>query len=590
MQTILLVPLSRGIGVTSAALGLIRALDYNGVKAGFMKPFLQDDTLDKQSSLDSSSALAMHAFGLTPPKSINRQRVERMIGDDNLDDLMEEVVENYHSIEGDYGVVICEGLVSTTEASYASQVNRAIAHALDAKIIFVSNVDTSKPAHLADKLDVHAREFSGMGSDRTLGCILMRVNIPNTLENQPVAPGEAIVSLDEGFIQEVQRLSPYFDTEQFRLIGVVPFSDSLSVPRTWDIAAELDATWINVGEAKTRRINDISLTARSVTRVDEVFKRGTLVVVPGDRDELLLAAALACINGVPLAGLVLTGGVTPNATVAELWQSALETGLPIMSVESDSFETVQSLLNMSSEIPSDDTERAVEVTRYVAAHLDLGWIKEQFSGEHKPRLSPAAFRHQVVKKAQHAKKRVVLPEGSEPRTVEAACICQSRGIANCVLLAKREDVEQVAKNRDLILPEGLEIIDPASLDMSKYIDAVVERRKGKTTPEMAAEQLEDTVFLGTIMLQMDEVDGLVSGAIHTTANTVRPAFQLIKTAPQYSLVSSIFFMLLPEQVVVYGDCAINPNPNAEELAEIAIQSAQSAAAFGIEPKVAMISY
>lgn len=590
MQTILLVPLSRGIGVTSAALGLIRALDYNGVKAGFMKPFLQDDTLDKQNSLDSSSALAMHAFGLTPPKSINRQRVERMIGDDNLDDLMEEVVENYHSIEGDYGVVICEGLVSTTEASYASQVNRAIAHALDAKIIFVSNVDTSKPAHLADKLDVHAREFSGMGSDRTLGCILMRVNIPNTLENQPVAPGEAIVSLDEGFIQEVQRLSPYFDTEQFRLIGVVPFSDSLSVPRTWDIAAELDATWINVGEAKTRRINDISLTARSVTRVDEVFKRGTLVVVPGDRDELLLAAALACINGVPLAGLVLTGGVTPNATVAELWQSALETGLPIMSVESDSFETVQSLLNMSSEIPSDDTERAVEVTRYVAAHLDLGWIKEQFSGEHKPRLSPAAFRHQVVKKAQHAKKRVVLPEGSEPRTVEAACICQSRGIANCVLLAKREDVEQVAKNRDLILPEGLEIIDPASLDMSKYIDAVVERRKGKTTPEMAAEQLEDTVFLGTIMLQMDEVDGLVSGAIHTTANTVRPAFQLIKTAPQYSLVSSIFFMLLPEQVVVYGDCAINPNPNAEELAEIAIQSAQSAAAFGIEPKVAMISY
>ena len=590
MQTILLVPLSRGIGVTSAALGLIRALDYNGVKAGFMKPFLQDDTLDKQNSLDSSSALAMHAFGLTPPKSINRQRVERMIGDDNLDDLMEEVVENYHSIEGDYGVIVCEGLVSTTEASYASQINRAIAHALDAKIIFVSTVDTSKPAHLADKLDVHAREYGGMVSDRTLGCILMRVNIPNTFDNQPVAPGEAVVSLDEGFLQEVQRLSPHFDTDQFRLIGVVPFSDSLSVPRTWDIAAELDATWINVGEAKTRRINNISLTARSVTRVDEVFKRGTLIVVPGDRDELLLAAALACINGVPLAGLVLTGGVSPNATVAALWQSALKTGIPVMSVKSDSFETVQSLLHMSSEIPSDDTERAVEVTRYVAAHLDLGWIKEQFIGDHKPRLSPAAFRHQVVKKAQHAKKRVVLPEGSEPRTVEAACICQSRGIANCVLLAKREDVEQVAKNRNLILPEGLEIIDPASLDMSKYIDAVVERRKGKTTPEMAAEQLEDTVFLGTIMLQMDEVDGLVSGAIHTTANTVRPAFQLIKTAPQYSLVSSIFFMLLPEQVVVYGDCAINPDPNAEELAEIAIQSAQSAAAFGIEPKVAMISY
>jgi phosphate acetyltransferase len=140
------------------------------------------------------------------------------------------------------------------------------------------------------------------------------------------------------------------------------------------------------------------------------------------------------------------------------------------------------------------------------------------------------------------------------------------------------------------LPEGLEIIDPDSLDMDKYIAAVVERRKGKTNAEVAAEYLKDTVYLGTTMLQMDEVDGLVSGAIHTTANTVRPAFQLIKTAPEYSLVSSVFFMLLPEQVVVYGDCAINPDPNAEELAEIAIQSAQSAAAFGINPKVAMISY
>ncbi|MDN6275768.1 phosphate acetyltransferase [Psychrobacter sp.] len=590
MQTILLVPLSRGIGVTSAALGLIRALDYNGVKAGFMKPFLQDDTLDKQKSLDSSSALAMHAFGLKAPKSISRQRVERMIGDDNLDDLMEEVVESFHSIGEDQDVIICEGLVPTTEASYASQINRSIAHALDAKIIFVSDADINNPAQLGDRLDVHAREFGGIASERTLGCILMRVDVPNTFDNKPVAPGEAVFELDESFIQEVQGLSPHFNTDEFRLIGVVPFSDSLSVPRTWDIAAELDATWLNVGEAKSRRINQISLTARSIARVDEVFKRGTLLVIPGDRDDLLLAAGLACINGVPLAGLVLTGGVTPNATVAELWISALKTGIPVMSVETDSFETVQKLTHMSAEIPSDDTERATDVTRYVAAHLDLAWIKDQFSGDHKPRLSPAAFRHQLVKKAQNAKKRIVLPEGSEPRTVEAACICQSRGIANCVLLANRADVEQVAKNRDLVIPEDLEILDPAALDMNKYIDAVVERRKGKTSPEAAAEQLEDTVFLGTIMLQMDEVDGLVSGAIHTTANTVRPAFQLIKTAPQYSLVSSVFFMLLPEQVVVYGDCAINPDPNAEELAEIAIQSAQSAAAFGIEPKVAMISY
>lgn len=169
------------------------------------------------------------------------------------------------------------------------------------------------------------------------------------------------------------------------------------MPRTWDIATELDATWLNIGEAKTRRINRISLTARSVSRVNEVFKRGTLIVVPGDRDDLLLAAGLACINGIPLAGLVLTGGITPSPTVTELWHSALKTGIPVMSVESDSYETVQSLVHMSSEIPSDDIDRAEEVARYVAAHLDLSWIKEYFSRNHEPRLSPSAFRHQLVK-------------------------------------------------------------------------------------------------------------------------------------------------------------------------------------------------
>ncbi|MDO5768573.1 MAG: phosphate acetyltransferase [Psychrobacter sp.] len=591
MQTILLVPTNRGIGLTSAALGLIRALDYTGIKAGFLKPFLQDDPNDKQHRLDSSSELAKQAFGLNPPASISRQRVERSLGDGNLGDLMEEVVAMQQSINDGCDVIICEGLVPTTEASYAAQVNHALANALDAKIILVSTADIDNPEQLADKLDVHAQDFGGLASDRTLGCILMRVqNVPNTFATQPVAPGEATLTLDDDFIQAVKRLSPAFATDKFHLIGVVPFSTTLSVPRTWDVAGELDAKWLNIGEAKSRRITNISLTARTVSRVGEIFSRGTLIVTPGDRDDLLLATALACMNGIPMAGIVLTGGITPNDTVIELCKPALKTGMPVMSVETNSYTTVQNLTNMSSEIPTDDIERAQEVTRFVAAHLDLAWLKDYFSRGHTTRLSPSAFRHLVVKKAEQAKKRIVLPEGAEPRTVEAACICQSRGIADCVLLAKREEVEDVAKNLGIELPKDLEIIDPSTLNHDKYIAAMIERRKGKLTEPMAEAQLSDTVVLGTIMLYLDEVDGLVSGAVHTTANTVRPAFQYIKTSPDYSLVSSIFFMLLPEQILVYGDCAINPDPTSEELAEIAIQSAASAKAFGIEPKVAMISY
>ena len=591
MQTILLVPTGRGIGLTSAGLGLLKALDYLGMKAGFMKPFLQDDSHDSQHTLDSSSDLIRHAFGLNPPPSIPRERVERMMNSGNVDDLMEEVVTNFHQLEGDYNVVICEGLVPTEEVSYASQVNFALATALDAKVIFVSMADIENPKQLADKLDVHARIFGGLNGERTLGSILMRAkNVPNTFDTQPVAPGEAILELDAEFISAMQSHSPSFATDQFQLIGVVPFSNSLSVPRTWDIAQQLNASWLNEGEAKQRRVLKTSLTARTISRVGEIFTRGTLVVTPGDRDDILLATAMASINDIPMAGIVLTGGIIPNDTVFELCQPALKTGLPIMSVHTDSLETVTNLSTISNEIPKDDAERAETVARFVAAHIDLDWLKSYFERDYTPRLSPSAFRHQVVKKAQQVKKRVVLPEGEEPRTIEAAAICQSRGIAQCVLIGNPNEIAQVAKNRGVELPEDIEIIDPASISLDKYIKAFVERRKGKATEEQAAEQLQDSVVLGTTMLHMDEVDGLVSGAIHTTASTVRPAFQLIKTAPQYSLVSSIFFMLLPEQVVVYGDCAINPDPNAEQLAEIAIQSAASAKAFGIEPKVAMISY
>ncbi|KLR78624.1 phosphate acetyltransferase [Neisseria gonorrhoeae SK6987] len=212
------------------------------------------------------------------------------------------------------------------------------------------------------------------------------------------------------------------------------------------------------------------------------------------------------------------------------------------------------------------------------------------AGREAKRLSPAQFRYNLIDFARQAGKRIVLPEGAEPRTVQAAAICHEKGIARCVLLAKREEVEAVAKERGISLPDSLEIIDPASL-VEQYVEPMCELRKSKgLTPEDARKQLQDTVVLGTMMMAQNDVDGLVSGAVHTTANTIRPALQLIKTAPGASLVSSVFFMLLPNQVLVFGDCAVNPNPTAQQLADIAIQSADSAKAFGIDPKVAMISY
>lgn len=205
-------------------------------------------------------------------------------------------------------------------------------------------------------------------------------------------------------------------------------------------------------------------------------------------------------------------------------------------------------------------------------------------------ITPAIFKHRLIEKAKHANRRIVLPEGDEPRTIAAANICAAQGIAECILLGDKNKILSICAQSNLKLHEKITIIDPQTA-IEKYIEPLFELRRAKgMTIEMAKTQLEDHVMLGTMMLHLGEVDGLVSGAVHTTANTIRPALQIIKTSPGAKLVSSVFFMCLPDQVLVYGDCAINPNPNAEELADIAIQSATSALAFGITPKIAMLSY
>nr|PRK63332.1 Phosphate acetyltransferase [Haemophilus influenzae] len=307
---------------------------------------------------------------------------------------------------------------------------------------------------------------------------------------------------------------------------------------------------------------------------------------------MLVAAALAASNGIEIGGILLTGGYKIDAQINKLCQPTFEKAkLPIFRIEGNTWQTALSLQSFNLEVPVDDKERIENIKQYISQHFNADFINNLVADSSRlPRLSPPAFRFQLTELARAAKKRIVLPEGDEPRTIKAAVLCAERGIAECVLLADPASVQRVAEAQGVKLGKGITIINPADV-RENYVDRLVELRKAKGMTETAArEQLEDTVVLGTMMLEANEVDGLVSGAVHTTANTIRPPMQIIKTAPGSSIVSSIFFMLLPDQVLVYGDCAVNPDPTAEQLAEIAIQSADSAKAFGIDPKVAMISY
>lgn len=569
MHTFFLAPTGFGVGLTSISLGLVRALEQNGLKVGFYKPIAQPHPGD--AGPERSTELIARTHGLTPPAPQPLPKVEHMLGEGHLDELLEEIVSGFQQAAAGADVVVVEGMVPTRHASYAARLNFHLAKCLDAEVLLVSAPEQETLRELSDRIEIQAQLFGGPKDPKMLGVILNKVR-----------------EADLG--ERLQSHSSLFRNQHFRLLGCIPWQEELNAPRVRDVADLLGAQIISAGEMEQRRVQKIVLCARAVPNTVQLLKPGVLVVTPGDRDDIILAASLATMSGVPLAGLLLCSDFPPDPRILELCQGALNAGLPVLSVQTGSYDTATNLNRMNKEIPVDDRERAEKVTDFVAEHLDHDALRTRCGTLRELRLSPPAFRFQLVQRAQQANKRIVLPEGSEPRTIQAAAICQARGIARCVLLAKPEDVHAVAQAQGIELPAGLEILDPEQI-RERYVEPMVELRKGKgLNAPMAAAQLEDSVVLGTMMLALDEVDGLVSGAIHTTANTIRPALQLIKTAPGYRLVSSVFFMLLPDEVVVYGDCAVNPDPNAEELAEIALQSAASAEAFGIPSRVAMISY
>ncbi|WP_419833604.1 phosphate acetyltransferase [Endozoicomonas atrinae] len=574
MRTFFLAPTRYGVGLTSVTLGLVRALDNLGLRVKFFKPIAQLHVGD--TGPERSTKLVQRIMDHEPPTPITSHRAEDLLGDNKGDVLMEEIVALFEQASQDCDVMVVEGLVPTREMPYANRLNSNIAKTLNADIILVSEPGNDSLEDLADKLEIAADSFGGIKNPNVVGYALNKLT------------PEVVARLNkEGHFQSL----PEFARKPFQPLGYIPFDTNLASPRTMDIAEHLKAEIINAGEMDTRRVTSYTLSARTPTNMIHHLKPGNLVITPGDRDDIILATCMAALNGVPLAGLLLTSGITPSKPVMELCSKAIGTGLPVMLTGEDSYTTATMLDRRHNELPVDDTARVEMVMDTIAGNLNTEWLKQQCSTLAERRLSPPAFRYQLVQRAQGANKRIVLPEGDEPRTIQAAVICQERGIAQCILLGQRSVIEQVARDNGITLPDGLVIMEPESI-RARYVDPMVELRKNKgLTAPMAEAQLEDTVVLGTMMLALNEVDGLVSGAVHTTANTIRPAFQLVKPKKDAGgLVSSIFFMLLPDQVLVYGDCAVNPNPDAEQLANIAIQSADSATAFGIEPRIAMISY
>ncbi|MBM5572619.1 MULTISPECIES: phosphate acetyltransferase [Deefgea] len=559
MQTFFIAPTRLNVGLTSVTLGVVRCLQNQGLKVGFVKPVAQDQSACE---IERSTHFARQICQLDVPDALPANYAIEQVSIDETDDLLEEIITMSMTAGKDADVLVVEGLHPDPSNPFTTQLNTEMALGLQATVIIVTDA-SAKTA--AEEIRVTERQFRNEGI--TVGGVIFN----KAGEQFDLAAMQAEIG-------------------ELKIWGVVKFDPKLLAPRTLDVAMHLNAEIIVKGELTKRRVNETVVAARAVPEVIRRLKAGALIVSSGDRDDVILATALAASNGVQLAGLVLTHNTELNETVRTFTEMAFHTGLPVLRTDGDSFGTALAISTVPTAVPADDKDRMTRVMNSVAEQLDTEALNIGVKTKSAHHLSPPAFRYQLIQKARNANKRIVLPEGEEPRTISAAIACEEKGIARCVLLGKRAVIESIAATQGLTIPASLEILDPDEI-RAKYVAPMVELRKSKGLTEIQAlRQLEDNVVLGTMMLAIDEVDGLVSGAIHTTANTIRPALQLIKTAPGSSIVSSVFFMLMPEQVLVYGDCAVNPNPDAEQLAEIAAQSAYSAKAFGIEPKVAMISY
>jgi phosphate acetyltransferase len=588
-RNILLIPIGIGVGLTSLSLGMVRALERKGVKVQFFKPIAQIRSGDK--GPERSTTILSTSPTVNPLEPFSMEHAEALIRTEQVDVLMEQIIARTAECASNTEILVVEGLVPTRSHPFADDINYEIAKALDADVIFIATPGVDTPNGLMNRLEITYNSWGGQKNKRIIGAIINKIGAP--VDNE----GRTRPDLSEVFVNKQINATDSADMFQLpsksplRILGRVPYNLELIAPRASDLAKHLNAKIINAGEMNTRRMRRVTFCARSLPNLVTHIKTNSLLVTSGDRSDVIASACLAAMNGVKIGALLLTGGYQPEPEIMKLCEQAFETGLPVFLIESNTWETSLNIQRFDHEVPVDDAVRVDKVQEYVAGHIDQTWIEsitQDSPREH--RLSPPAFRYKLTELARAARKTIVLPEGEEPRTVKAAAICAERGIARCVLLGNREEILRVALQQDVILGEGIEIIEPVSV-RDKYVEPMLELRRSKGLTEVVArEQLEDNMVLGTMMLAQDEVDGIVSGAVHTTAQTIRPPLQLIKTAPGSSLVSSIFFMLMPDQVLVYGDCAINPDPNPEQLAEIAIQSAESAKAFGIEPRVAMISY
>lgn len=561
-------------GKSVVALGLLDILLANAGRVGYFKPVINHAPEERR---DAHIDTAIHHFNLDvayeDAYAFTREEANRMAEEGRQDEIIDAVIAKYKGREDAYDFTVIEGSDFLGEGTaFEFDANVTIAKNLAAPAIIVVSGEGKSPAQMAGAAVVTYNNFR----QRKVQVIAVVLN--------KVAP-EHLVEAEDLLRKQIGNSA---------IIAVIPSVQELKNPTLNDVRSHLDAEVMFGEQHLGNRADSFVFGAMQLGNFLNYLKPDTLVITPGDRSDIILGVLQADRSDryPKVAGILLTGGLCPPDSVIKLIEG-LDNSVPLLSVKTASFEAANSVADIRPKISADNTGKIHSAVAAFRKYIDVAALERQIIDFEPVGMTPRMFQYKLTARAKREKKHIVLPEGSDDRVLIAADRLVKQGIIDVTLLGRPAEISASVSRLGLSLcDDNCRIIYPPDApEYNNYVQTFFELRKGKNTPlEVARDLMTDVAYFGTMMVYKGHADGMVSGAVHTTAHTIRPALQFIKTKPGTSLVSSVFFMCLPDRVTVFGDCAININPTAEELAEIAISSADSAARFGIDPRVAMLSY
>jgi phosphate acetyltransferase len=562
-------------GKSVIVLGLMRMLLGKTAKVGYFRPIIED--LDEGEMDNHINTVVSHFeidINYKNTFAFTRNEVLDLYNQGKSGKVIDEIIKKYKYLESRFDFVLVEGTdFSHENSSLELDINILISKNLSLPVIIVSQGDKKDLKSIVDSVQLAHDTFKG------------EVDVLSLITNK--------VDVDQISILK-EKLQKRINTDTDTNITVIPKIKSLASPTIKEIVKNLNGNVLFGKDMVNNQAENFSVGAMQLRNYLTHLKENALVITPGDRADIILGALQAHIskNYPKISGIILTGGLIPEESILKLIEG-LSSVVPIISVKSGTFSVTNTIGKIKSKIYADNIEKIEMSIATFEKHVDTDKLSNDLITFQSDIFTPRMFQYNLLQRALNNKKHIVLPEGDDERVLRAAARLIDAQVVELTLIGDEDLIKERLITLDIALDTNkVNIVSPTkSPYFDDYVNTLYELRKHKNVNlEMARDMISDVSYFGTMMIYKGHADGMVSGAVHTTQHTLRPALQFIKTKPDVNIVSSVFFMCLEDRISVFGDCAINPNPNAEQLAEIAISSAETAKNFGIEPKVAMLSY